>query len=455
MSASSSPVLLVQGGHELSGDIRVPGFKHAFVTVLAGALTGRSPVTLDNCPDIEETRVLLALARSFGARVRGDGRTVSVDPSGLTEHALDPQLVDRIHGAVYLLPALLARFGRVRLPAAGGCRIGDATSGARPVHQYAEVLQRFGAEVVTGQDGSLTVCADRLTACEVDLRDWTADRALRTGPLYSGATKMAILTAASAQGTTRLRHPYPKPDVTDLVRLLDATGRPARYTPEGDLLIEGRPDGGHGRPVRHVLVSDLIEVVTWATVAALTGGSVRLTGLTPGRLAAGLAPEIAVARDMGLSWHPTSESLVLTGEPPSAGVDITVASHGIYSDSQPFFMLLATLGPGVSHIRETVWRRRFTHVPELRRLGADIEVTDARARVRGGCPPRRPGQSVVGRDLRSAAALLLAALAVPGPVRVHGAEHLVRGYEDLVADLVRLGAQIRAESGSLSQESRS
>ncbi|WP_274918189.1 hypothetical protein [Streptomyces sp. WZ-12] len=445
MSADSSPALLVQGGHELRGELRVPGFKHAFVTVLAGALTGRSAVTIDNCPAIEETRVLLALAQALGARVHENGRRVLVDPSGLTGQSLDPQLVDRIHGAVYLLPALLARSGRVHLPVAGGCQIGDEGSGARPVRQYAEVLQRFGAEVTVGPDGSLTVRADRLTACELDLRDWTSDRELRTGPLYSGATKMAILTAASARGTTRLRHPYPKPDVTELVRLLDATGRPARYTPEGDLLIEGRPDGGHGRPVRHMLVSDLITVVTWATAAALTRSTIRLTGLTPDRLATGLAPEIAVARDMGLDWQPTADTLDLTGEPPDAPVDVTVASHGIYSDSQPFFMLLATLAPGVSHLRETVWRRRFTHVPELRRLGADIEVTEARARIRGGCPPHRPDQSVAGGDLRAAAALLLAALAVPGQVRVHGAEHLVRGYEDLVTDLVKLGAHVRSE----------
>ncbi|MEV0261223.1 hypothetical protein AB0I49_07750 [Streptomyces sp. NPDC050617] len=445
MSAAPPSVLRVRGGRTLSGDVRVPGFKHAFVTVLAGALTGRSTVTIDNCPAIEETRVLLALARDLGAGVRHDGSTVRIDPAGLTGRTLDARLVDRIHGAVYLLPALLARSGRVHLPAAGGCRIGDEGSGARPVRQYAEVLQRFGAEVTVGADGSLTVRADRLTACELDLRDWTSDRELRSGPLYSGATKMAILTAASAHGTTRLRHPYPKPDVTELVRLLDATGRATRHTPEGDVLIEGRPDGGHGRPVRHVLVSDLITVVTWATAAALTKSTVRLTGLTPDRLAAGLAPEIALARAMGLDWRPTADTLELTGEPPTAPVDVTVASHGIYSDSQPFFMLLATMAPGVSHLRETVWRRRFTHVPELRRLGADIEVSDARARVTGGCPPSRPDQSVTGGDLRAAAALLLAALAIPGEVRVGGAAHLVRGYEDLVTDLVRLGADVRAE----------
>lgn len=437
----------VEGGVPLRGDVRVPGFKHALVTVVGAAALARAPVTIDNCPDIEETRVLAALLGRLGGRVERRERTLILDLDGLADRPLDPGLVGRIHGALYLIPGLLARFGRVHMPAAGGCPIGDEPAGGRPVRQYAGVLERFGAAAVAGADGSLTLRADRLTACDLDLRDFTEDRALCSGPLYSGATKTAILAAACARGTSRLRCPYPKPDVTELVRVLQALGYGAAYASDGDLVVEGRQDGGLGRPVRHTLVSDLITVVTWATAAALTGGTIRLTGLTLDRLTAGLAPEIAVARRMGLRCaRDGTDALLLLPDPPRSSVDVTVVSHGIFSDSGPFLTLLATLAPGTSRIRETVWQRRFAFAPQLRRLGAEIQVTGAQARVTGRHPPRIPGQDLVADDLRAAAALLLAALAVPGPVRLRGVEHLDRGYEDLTAELRRLGARIRHHS---------
>ena len=437
-------MLIVEGGHRLRGEVRVPGFKHALVTVVAAAVVGHAPVTVDNCPNIEDTRILIKLLRALGADAHLARGALHLDPTGLADGPLDPILAGRIHGSVYLLPGLLARFGQVSMPSAGGCRIGDSAGGLRPVEQYADVLRRFGARVLRGPDGSLTVRADSLVGCDLDLRRWTSDPTLRTGPLYSGATKMAILTAAAARGTTRLRCPYPKPDVTELVGMLCALGYAARYASGGDLLIEGRQDGGHGRPVRHTLISDLITVVTYATVAPLTGSPIRLTGLTLDRLGDGLAPEIAVARAMGLdARRDGADSLVLSGEPPRAPVNITVASHGVYSDSQPFLCLLATLAPGTSRIRETVWKQRFGHVPQLRRLGARIESSGAEARITGPHPPHRACNVTAG-DLRAAAALLVAALAVPGEVRLDGAAHLVRGYEDLVGDLHRLGAHIRA-----------
>ncbi|GAA1972843.1 hypothetical protein [Kitasatospora viridis] len=435
----------VEGGVPLSGEVRVPGFKHALVTVVAAAVLARAPVTIDNCPDIEEARVLAALLGVLGGRVERRDRSMTLDLADLADKPLDPALVGRIHGALYLIPGLLARFGQVHMPAAGGCPIGDEPGGGRPVGQYVGVLERFGATATAGPDGSLTLRADRLTACDLDLRDFTADRTLRSGPLYSGATKTAVLAAAAAHGTSRLRCPYPKADVTELVRVLQELGYDAAYDPHGDLLIEGRPDGGHGRPVRHALVSDLITVVTWATAAALTGGTVRLTGLTLDRLPAGLAPETAVGRAMGLRWAVDGpDALLLLPDPPRRSVDVAVVSHGIFSDSGPFLTLAATLAPGTSFIRETVWQRRFAFAPQLNRLGTEIRVTGSQARITGGRPPRIPGQDLVAGDLRAAAALLLASLAVPGPVRLRGVEHLARGYEDLTGELRRSGARIHS-----------
>jgi len=443
----SATALIIEGGRPLRGEVRVPGFKHALVTTVAAAVVGCGPVTIANCPDIEETRVLTELLRRRGGRVTWRGDVLSLDLTGLQEGPLDPKTVARIHGTAYLIPGLLARFGQVHMPATGGCRIGDYPAGSRPVRQYAQVLERFGAWTRVDADGSLTVRADLLTGCDIDLRDYTADPALRTGPLYSGATKMAILAAVAARGATKLQCPYPKPDVTELVSVLSAMGYSCRYRSRDELIIEGNPlTCNSRRPVRHHLVSDLIEVVTWATAAAVTGGVLRLTGLTLDRLVRGLRPEIDVARRLGLRYEVDGpDAIIVHSDPPRRCVDVTVSSHGIFSDSQPFLALLTTLAPGVSRIRETVWRRRFAYVPELDRLGAGIEVVGAEARITGRRPPNRGGQNLVATDLRSAAALLIAALRVPGRTRLEGADHLARGYEDLVGSMRRLGARIQVE----------
>ncbi|MFJ4656824.1 hypothetical protein ACIP5Y_36645 [Nocardia sp. NPDC088792] len=441
--AAVADTLIVQGGRPLHGEVRVAGFKHALVTVIGAALVGRAPIAIRNCPEIEDTRVLAEVLRRAGGRVTHGTGTLDLDLGELRDLPLDPLLTARIHGTAYLLPGLLARFGRVELPPTGGCRIGDRPAGGRPVEQYLRVLTRFGAHGEISADGTLSVTADRLTGCELDLREFMADPVLLSGPLYSGATKTAILAAAAAQGTTRLHYPYPKPDVTELVRVLSRLGWTITRPGPAELVIEGRPDRGETRPVEHTLISDLIEVVTWATAAVLTGGSIRLTGLTGAALSTGLAPEIAVARDLGLYWEPDgADAVVIRPHQPSRPVDVTVASHGIYSDSQPFLMLLATAAPGVSHIRETVWQQRFAHAGELNRLGTRIEVSGAMARITGDHPPVRGADRLTATDLRGAAALLLGALRARGTTRITGTGHLVRGYRDLVGDLRRLGARI-------------
>ena len=371
-----------------------------------------------------------------------------LDLDGLRDQPLDPMLVSQIHGAAYLIPGLLARFGRVELPPTGGCQIGDQPAGRRPVEQYLKVLNRFGARGNISNDGSLVLVADQLTGCEIDLRDFVANLELLSGPKYSGATKTAILAAAAAKGTTRLHYPYPKPDVTELIRVLSTMGWSILQPDPTQVIIEGRPDRGDPRAVEHSLMSDLIEVVTWVTAAVATGGSIRLSGLTGPAVAAGLATEIALAREMGLRWEPDGPNAVVVGPtPPKHPANVTVASRGFYSDNQPFLALLASMAPGTSYIRETVWKNRFDYVAELNRLGTRIDVRGDTACITGHHPPSHAAKSLTATDLRGAAALSLAALRPSGTTRLFGIHHLRRGYQDLLGDLRSLGAHI--ESGAV------
>lgn len=396
-----------------------------------------------NCPAIAENRVLAALVRQLGGTAELAGDILELDPAGIHTSEPDPSLVARIHGAVYLVPALLARSGAVSMPGSGGCQIGDSADGQRPVDQYADVLRRFGATVVAGPDGGLSVRAGALTGCEIDLLDYTSIRSAKTGPRYSGATKMALLTATVARGTSVLGNPYPKPDVTDMVTVLRRIG--ARIDqPRKDLLVV------HGDPDRlrscadTTLLPDLIEVVTWACVgASLCPYGLVVTGQDMPRAVAALAPELAVLEAMGIPIETSSSALAV--RPPPAGlapVDVLITSHGVFSDSQPFLTLLACAATGTSRLRETVWRRRFDYAGQLNRLGTRLRADGDTLTVAGPCPPIRPDRHLVATDLRAAAVLLLAALQVDGSTLIDGTAHLARGYADLPGRLIELGADI-------------
>lgn len=435
--------LLVDGGGRLSGTVVTSGFKHALVTVTAAAALGGGTVRIANCPDITETRVLCRLLTELGGLAEYTAGTLTVNAAALRGSRLDPDTASRIHGAVYLLPALLARAGTVRMPAAGGCRIGTGPGGRRPVEQYMGVLKRFGADSRVMPDGALDVTAPRLTGCTLDLLDYTADRRLRTGPLYSGATKMALLTAAAAHGTSVLRHPYPKPDVTALVTALRGLGADIEEPAADMLVVHGRGVAALDQDTEHTLVPDLIEVVTWLCAGVLYARDrLRVTGPNMAGALTALAPELRVLEQMGVRPEPESDAVTVRAAERLRPTDVLVASHGVFSDSQPFLALLAAHAEGTSTLTETVWGNRFGYLSDLNALGTRMSRSGQVLTVEGPHRPRHVGRRLHAGDLRAAAVLLLAALAVPGRTVVDGTHHLSRGYRDLPGDLNALGATI-------------
>jgi UDP-N-acetylglucosamine 1-carboxyvinyltransferase len=430
--------------------VSVPGFKHSLVACVAAAALADAPVRLENCPDIEETRVLAQLITQLGGTARIEDGALAIDCTGIDSADLPDEDVARIHGSVYLMPALLGRFGKVWMPGSGGCRIGDEPGRRRPVRQYVEVFQRFGATASEDPaDGTVTVTAAQLTGCEIDLLDFTTDRELRTGPLYSGATKTALLTAAVATGTSVIHAPYPKPDVTELVAVLRALGVDVETTAGGSYVVHGHGAPPAGRPVRHVLVPDLIAIMTWICAGALlaeTPMTVRGERMTDA--AGALAPERAVLDALGVRVDWGERTCVVHPIGELAPVDVVVASHGVFSDSQPLLALLAAQADGQSVITETVWTGRFTYADGFEALGMDVKAQGAQLRIRGPWQSGPGTRQIVAHDLRAAAALLLASLATPGTTVLTGMGHLARGYPDLPGELLRTGADIREGAAS-------
>lgn len=437
---------VVEGGGGLSGTVRVSGFKHALVSLLGAACATESSVVIHNCPAIAETSTLIRLIQGLGGSAELVDGSLYVDARGVRHGRLDPEAANAIHGSVYLAPALVARTGEALMATGGGCQIGDGFHGGRPVEHYVNIFERYGAQVRGDGAGFLRIQSKQFVGCDIDLLDFTSDRELRTGPLYSGASKMALLTAAVATGRSTLLHLYPKPDVTELVAFLRRLGVEIEGDSTDRLVVHGRGGAGFAPEASYTLMADLIEIVTWICAGAVLGNNkLRIQGAGVARAVRALAPEMSVILGMGV---PVSEDGdALTVEPMEGGraFDVLVASTGVYSDSHPLLALLATICHGRSRITETVWHNRFDYVRGLASLGARIEHDGNSAVIHGPARPHLAGKTLQANDVRSAAVLLLAALAVKGVTTIEGTRHLARGYVNLPATLQDLGATIRAE----------
>ncbi|MEW2452161.1 hypothetical protein AB0896_32185 [Streptomyces parvulus] len=436
-------MLEINGGKRITGSVRTSGFKHSLVTSAAAAVAADADVVLGNCPDIVETDVLARIFTTLGGRAQFTEGTLVLNGSDIHHNVLPADLVSSIHGSLYLVPGLVARLGAVHLPASGGCSIGEGPKG-RPVRHVLDVMERFGATGDVTADGGLEVRATRLTGCEIDLLDYTRNRALMSGPLYAGATKTALLTSAAAEGVTTLHHLYPKPDVVALIDVLSELGTDMTQTGPETLVIRGNGARTLRRNAHYILPPDLIEVITWICAAVTLGeGPVHITGPHLDRASAALAPEFDVLRRMGVvTDHGTDMITAYPAERPLNAVEILAASRSVFSDSQPFFALMAGHAEGSTLISEAVWEHRYGYVPGLTALGMDAVQDDYALRVDGVRTPHRAGQDLTATDLRAAAVLLLAALAVPGRTVLRNTHHLDRGYRDIVGDLQALGADV-------------
>ncbi|WP_411146110.1 hypothetical protein [Streptomyces sp. x-80] len=446
-AASQEPYWDIEAGPPLSSEVRMSGFKHLMVPCMAAAGLSEKPWELHDAPDLTDRQALTDMLRALGARVEvdGAGERVRIDAAPLAGHRVPADRSAQVHGGAYLLPVLLARHGRVESGAHGGCRIGGGHGGGRPVEHIARVLERFGATCATDSDGGLSATAPQgLRGAVIDLADFSTPdphSGLPTGPYYSGATKTALLAAATARGGTVLRHPYPKPDAQELARVLALAGVAVDVTPD-TIEIQGADGPIGGATV--ALPSDLLEVVTFVTASVLLGQELTLRLTRPEVVREGLAPELFHLRRIGVPLDWEGELLhVRAPVGPLAAERVVAASHLVYSDAQPLFALLLLAASAPSTLVETVWSGRFGYVDGLRSMGARMTVHGQELRIGPGALHPAPGP-LRGNDLRAAAALLLAALAVGTPHRLYGVEHLARGYARLPAKLRALGARITA-----------
>jgi UDP-N-acetylglucosamine 1-carboxyvinyltransferase len=409
--------LVIRGGRRLAGRVEISGAKNAALPLMAATLLTPGVHTLRNVPLLRDTRTMASVLEKLGGRVEFRGRACKIDTSNVDSVEAPYDLVRTMRASVYVLGPLLARFGAARVSLPGGCAWGP-----RPVNLHIDGLKGLGAQLEI--DHGYIVGRDvRLRGAEI-----TFD------VVSVGATAQLMMAAVLAEGETVLDNVAIEPDITELGKVLNQCGARIEGLGTRKLVIRGVKAL---KPIDTTVIPDRIEAATFLAMAAITGGSVTLERCEAGDMAA----TIHKLEEAGAEVLPANREVTISGPRRPRAVDVTTAPFpGFPTDMQAQIMAVCAIAEGTSIITDTIYLDRFTHVPELGRLGANIELKGNVAVVRG--VERLSGAPVMATDIRASAALVLAALVAEGETRISRIYHLDRGYEALDEKLAKLGADV-------------
>jgi UDP-N-acetylglucosamine 1-carboxyvinyltransferase len=423
--------IVIRGGRRLSGRIPISGAKNAALTLMPCALLTDEPLTLRNLPRLADVdgfgHLLNQLGVSTmveGAHPTDFGRVMTMRAQRLTSTVAPYDIVRKMRASILVLGPLLARGGEATVSLPGGCAIGN-----RPIDLHLKALEAMGAEIELAA-GYVKAMAPggRLPGGRF------------TFPVVSvGATENAVMAAVLASGTTVLENAAREPEIVDLCNCLLAMGASITGIGTETLTIEGR-DRLHGATYR--VMPDRIEAGSYACAAAITGGSLELVGAN----AADMRATLAALEAAGVRVEARRDAILIEASDTLAPVNLSTAPFpGFATDMQAQFMAMLTQAEGASVLAETIFENRYMHVPELARMGADIQVTGRSAVVRGVTP--LIGAPVMATDLRASMSLVIAGLAAEGETEVNRVYHLDRGYERLEEKLQAVGADIERVGG--------
>jgi len=412
----------IRGGRPLHGDIPIGGAKNAALPLMTAGMLTDDRLVLGNVPQLADIATMSALIAQHGVAVDHGARSLSIG-GAITNTEAPYDIVRKMRASILVLGPLLARVREARVSLPGGCAIGT-----RPVDLHLKGLEQMGA--VIRLDGGYVHAA-----APGGLRGATI-----VLPFASvGATENLLMAATLAEGRTEIANAAREPEIGDLAACLVAMGARITGIASDKLVIDGVPRL-HG--AEHPIVADRIETGTYACAAAITGGEVRLLG---GQLAH-LGAVAAALRAAGVDMTEQGGALVVRRLDGLHGADaMTEPYPGFPTDMQAQFMALMSVADGAAMVTETIFENRFMHVPELNRMGANINVHGASAIVRG--VHGLSGAPVMATDLRASVSLVLAGLAARGDTIVNRVYHLDRGYEALERKLAACGADIERIPG--------
>lgn len=415
---------IITGGIPLNGTVEVSGAKNATLALIPAAILASGKTVLYNTPRLNDVFTMTKLINQLGVVSSFEEHTLTLDTSNITNTTAPYEHVKKMRASIYVLGPLLARYGTAKVSLPGGCAWGP-----RPVDLHLQGMKKLGAEIEL-EGGYIIAKTDRLKGAKINF-----DRS------SVGATGNILMAAVLAKGTTIINNAAMEPEITNLAEYLISMGAKISGVNSSILEIEG-VDELH--PADVATIPDRIEAGTLLIAAAITGGKVTVKKCNQKHLHA----VIAKLEDSGFTIIADDDSITLDAAGLKAGsVDVTTAPFpGFPTDMQAQWIALMSTADGVASITDTVYVDRFTHVPELNRLGANINVKENSAIVKGS--KKLVGAKVMSTDLRASASLVLAALAAQGETEVLRVYHLDRGYENLELKLASLGAKIQRIAGT-------
>jgi len=422
--------IIIRGGNRLHGKLPISGAKNAALTLLPCALLTAEPLTLTNLPRLADVDSFGHLLNELGVsttvrRGKGDaiGRRMTMTATELASTVAPYDIVRKMRASILVLGPILARAGEAKVSLPGGCAIGN-----RPIDLHLKALEALGAEI------ELAAGYVKATAPPGGLRGGRI-----SFPVVSvGATENALMAAVLAQGETVMENAAREPEIVDLCNCLVAMGAQIDGIGTDRLTIQGKTSL-HG--AEYAVMPDRIEAGSYACAAAITGGDILLQGAC----AADMEAILIGLRDAGVTIEERADGIRVKADGKLDALTLSTAPFPAFpTDMQAQFMAMLALANGASVLTETIFENRYMHVPELTRMGADIQVHGRTAVVRG--VDQLIGAEVMATDLRASMSLILAGLAAEGETQVHRVYHLDRGYERLEEKLSAVGADIERQS---------
>ncbi len=412
--------IIVEGGIPLKGEVTISGSKNAALPVLSACLLTGGWHSLNNIPHLRDVQTIKEILCNLGVVFEEKGRTLRVNSDNLNSYTAPYKLVKTMRASVLVLGPLLARLGKARISLPGGCAIG-----ARPIDLHLKGLSEMGVDIKL-EHGYVVANTDTLRGADI----------LFDIPTVTG-TENLMMAAIKAEGKTVLHNAAKEPEVVDLAKFLNRMGAMIKGAGTDTITITGVKEL---HPVRYAIIPDRIEAGTFLIAAGITRGKVRIKGCKVDDIEAIMGKVV----ESGMEIERQGDDLIAQGHDRIRAVDIkTMPFPGFPTDMQAQFMALMSIADGRSIIEETVFENRFMHVGELRRMGAEIEISGGEALVRG--KKNLSGAQVMATDLRASASLVLAGLAAKGRTDISRVYHLDRGYQGLDLKLSLLGSKIWRE----------
>lgn len=410
--------LEINGGHELSGTIRVSGAKNATVAILPAAILSDEEVTICNIPELTDTDALNEILASLNVKIKRASENIIIDPKKMKNREITENLSKKLRASYYFMGALLGKYKKAVMYFPGGCSIG-----ARPINLHLKGFEALGAKV-TNDKNKYIVEADELKGANIYL-DFAS----------VGATINIMLAAVKAIGITVIDNAAREPEIVNIATFLNNMGAKISGAGTSTIKIEGVQKL---HKCFHEIIPDRIEAGTYAIIGALCGNRLKIDNIIPEHLES-LTSKL---EEIGANIEIGADYLIISKGNNYKPTTIKTAVYpGFPTDLQQPLTVLLTQCSGKSKVTETIWENRFMHVAYLNHLGADITIKNQTATIIGFT--ELVGGKVVATDLRAGAAMIAAGLIAKDSTIITNVEHILRGYEKIVDKLTNVGAKIR------------